>query len=285
MTDLPSLPQTSEAIAPAITYAGAITFVGAATFVGAVALSGAVTFVGAGPGAARHLTLGALQALQTADVVIHDRLAGPEVLALIPSHIRRIDVGKEGFGPSTLQSHINATLVAEALSGAHVVRLKGGDCGIFGRLDEEIAALEAAGLSFEILPGLTASTVAAAAIGQSLTRRGRNAAFRIVTGHDMAGFAEQDWRGMARAGEVAAIYMGKTSARFLQGRLMMHGAAPETPVTLVENVSRADQRVIAATLATFADAAQRLDGPAVILYGLSPRRASSALTHLKEARA
>lgn len=245
----------------------------------------AVTFVGAGPGAAQHLTLGAFRALQAADVVVHDRLVGAEVLALIPAHVRRIDVGKEGFGPSTSQDHINATLVAEALAGAKVVRLKGGDVGIFGRLDEEIEALEAAGLSFAILPGLTASTVAAANIGQSLTRRGRNASLRIVTGHDMEGFAEQDWRGMARAGEVAAIYMGKKSARFLQGRLMMHGAAPETPVTLVENVSRPDQRILAATLATLPEAAQSLEGPAVILYGLAPRRAASALPALKEVRA
>ena len=245
----------------------------------------AVTFVGAGPGAACHLTLGAFAALQAADVVVHDRLVGPEVLALIPPHVRRIDVGKEGFGPSALQSHINATLVAEALTGAKVVRLKGGDCGIFGRLDEEIAALDAADLPFTILPGLTASTAAAAAIGQSLTSRGRNASFRIVTGHDMAGFAEQDWRGMARKGDVTAIYMGKKSARFLQGRLLMHGAAPETPVTLVEYVSRPDQRIVACTLATLPEAALSLEGPAVILYGLTQRRAASALPHLKEARA
>lgn len=245
----------------------------------------AVTFVGAGPGAAAHLTLGALRALQMADVVIHDRLVGDEVMALIPAHVRRIDMGKEGFGPSAAQGDINATLVAEALSGARVVRLKGGDCGIFGRLDEEVEALEAAGLSFRILPGLTAATVAAAEIGQSLTRRGRNAALRIVTGHDMAGFAEQDWRGMARAGEVVAIYMGKKSARFVQGRLMMHGADPATPVTVVENVSRAGQTVRAATLATLADAVGGLSGPAVMLYGLTPRRAHAALAELKEARA
>jgi uroporphyrin-III C-methyltransferase len=237
----------------------------------------AVTFVGAGPGAAAHLTLGAYQALQGADVVIHDRLVGAEVLALIPATARRIDMGKAGFGPSAAQSDINATLVAQALTGARVVRLKGGDCGIFGRLDEEIEALEAAGLSFTILPGLTASTVAAASIGQSLTRRGRNASLRILTGHDIAGFAEQDWSGLARRGEVAAIYMGKKSARFIQGRLMMHGAAADTPVTLIENVSRPDQRVIAASLATLPEAAQALQGPAVILYGLAPRQAASDL--------
>ena len=245
----------------------------------------AVTFVGAGPGAAAHLTLGAFRALQAADVVIHDRLVGDEVLSLIPPHVARIDVGKEGFGPSTTQSTINATLVARAMTGARVVRLKGGDCGIFGRLDEEMDALEAAGLSFAILPGLTSATVAAASIGQSLTKRGRNGALRIVTGHDMEGFAEQDWRGMARAGEVAAIYMGKKSSRFIQGRLMMHGASGDTPVTIVENVSRADQRVIAATLATLPDAVAQAAGPAVLLYGLEPRRARVALSELKEATA
>jgi len=243
-----------------------------------------VVFAGAGPGAADHLTLGVLRALQAADVVIHDRLVGAEVLALIPPQARRIDVGKEGFCPSTTQGDINATLVAEAQTGARVVRLKGGDCGIFARLDEEIEALERAGLGFVILPGLTTASVAAAAIGQSLTRRGRNASLRLITGHDMAGFAEQDWRGLARPGEVAAIYMGKKSARFLQGRLMMHGANPATPVSLCENVSRPDQRVLSATLATLPEAAMQLTGPAVMLFGLAPRAATAALARI-EARA
>lgn len=243
-----------------------------------------VTFVGAGPGSAQHLTLGAYRALQAADVVIHDRLVGAEILALIPASTTRIDAGKEGFGPTTPQSDINAILVAQALTGARIVRLKGGDCGIFGRLDEEMDALEAAGIAFTILPGLTTASVAAATIGQSLTRRGRNASLRIVTGHDMAGFAEQDWRGMARAGEVAAIYMGKKSARFIQGRLMMHGANPATPVSLCENVSRPDQRILSATLATLPEVAAQLTGPALILYGLAPRQAA-ALSQLNEARA
>lgn len=243
----------------------------------------AVTFVGAGPGAAEHLTLGALRALQEAEVVIHDRLVGDEVLALIPAHVQRIDVGKEGFGQSTPQTTINATLVAQAMTGARIVRLKGGDCGIFGRLDEEMDALGAAGLSFRILPGLTSATVAAASIGQSLTKRGRNASLRILTGHDMAGFAEQDWRGLARAGEVAAIYMGKKSARFIQGRLMMHGASGATDITLVENVSRPNQRIIGTSLAQLPEAVALCDGPAVILFGLAPRAASHSLAQLKEA--
>ncbi|MBK8441354.1 MAG: uroporphyrinogen-III C-methyltransferase [Rhodobacter sp.] len=244
-----------------------------------------VLFVGAGPGAADHLTLGAARALQEAEVVLHDRLVGDEVLALIPDHVRRVDVGKEGFGPTTTQAAINALLVAQARTGARVVRLKGGDCGVFGRLDEEIAALEAAGLAFAVLPGLTTASAAAAAIGQSLTRRGRNAGLRILTGHVMEGFAEQDWKGLARSGEVAAIYMGKKSARFLQGRLMMHGADPATPVTVVENASRADQRILAASLATLPAIVADAAGPAILLYGLAPRAAAPALSPLKEAQA
>ena len=242
-----------------------------------------VTFVGAGPGAAAHLTLGAYRALQEAEVVIHDRLVGDEVLALIPAHVARVDVGKEGFGPSVAQGSINAILVAHASTGKRIVRLKGGDCGIFGRLDEEMEALEAAGHAFRILPGLTSASVAAASIGQSLTRRGRNASLRILTGHDMAGFAEQDWRGLARDGEVAAIYMGKKSSRFIQGRLMMHGANPATPVTIVENVSRADQRILGTSLALLPEAIAACAGPAVILFGLAPRQAATALPALKEA--
>ena len=244
-----------------------------------------VLFVGAGPGAADHLTLGAARALQEAEVVLHDRLVGDEVLALIPDHVRRVDVGKEGFGPTTTQAAINALLIAQARTGARVVRLKGGDCGVFGRLDEEIAALEAAGLAFAVLPGLTTASAAAAAIGQSLTRRGRNAGLRILTGHVMEGFAEQDWKGLARSGEVAAIYMGKKSARFLQGRLMMHGADPATPVTVVENASRADQRILAASLATLPAIVADAAGPAILLYGLAPRAAAPALGPLKEAQA
>lgn len=244
-----------------------------------------VTFIGAGPGAAAHLTLGAYKALQAAEVVIHDRLVGAEVLALIPAHALRVDVGKEGFGPSTSQQAIDAALVAQAQTGKRVVRLKGGDCGVFGRLDEEMEALEGAGLGFTILPGLTSAAVAAAAIGQSLTRRGRNTALRIVTGHDIAGFAEHDWAGIARAGAVTAIYMGKKSARYIQGRLMMHGAAAATDVTVVSNVSRPDQQIIGSTLADLPGAVAAATGPAILLVGLAPRAASLSLPHLQEAQA
>jgi uroporphyrin-III C-methyltransferase/precorrin-2 dehydrogenase/sirohydrochlorin ferrochelatase len=242
---------------------------------------GHVTFVGAGPGDPELLTLKARRALHEADVVIHDRLVTPEILELARREATIIDMGKEGFGPSTPQQDIDAAIVLHALNGANVVRLKSGDATIFGRLDEEIEACEAAGVGFTIVPGITSASAAVAAIGQSLTRRGRNSSVRFITGQDVAGYADHDWRALARPGEVAAIYMGKRAARFLQGRLMMHGAAPETPVTLVENASRPEQRIIGTTLGGLADAAG-VEGPALILLGLAPRSAATVMTTLEE---
>jgi uroporphyrin-III C-methyltransferase len=244
---------------------------------------GRVAIIGAGPGDPELLTLRAARLIAGAEVVIHDRLVGPGILALAAPGARLVDAGKEGFGPSTPQAAIHDAMIAAARAGARVVRLKGGDPGVFARLDEEIDALDAAGIGWEIVPGITAAAAAAAAIGQSLTARRRNGALVLLTGHDVAGFAEQDWRALARPGAVAAIYMGRRAARFLQGRLMMHGAAPGTPVTLVENASRADERVLAASLATLPAAAAACAGPAVILWGLAPRAAAAALPALREA--
>jgi uroporphyrin-III C-methyltransferase len=243
-----------------------------------------VAFVGAGPGDADLLTVKALRLIAAADVVIHDRLVNADILALARPGAHLIAAGKEGFGPSTPQEAINAMIVGHALTGATVVRLKGGDPVVFGRLDEEIEAVEAAGLPYEIVPGITAASAAAAAIGQSLTRRGRNAAVRFLTGHDMAGFADHDWRTLARPGEVAAIYMGKKSARFIQGRLVMHGADRATPVTVVENAARPDQRVIATTLGCLpADLkAAALTGPALTFLGLSPRAAEARMSQTQQ---
>ncbi|ETX27188.1 siroheme synthase CysG [Roseivivax isoporae] len=240
---------------------------------------GHVAFVGAGPGDPELLTLKARRALDTADVVIHDRLVAPEILELARREAVMIDAGKEGFGPSMTQGEIDALIVKHAQEGAQVVRLKGGDPTVFGRLDEEIEACDAAGVSWHVVPGITAASASVAAIGQSLTRRGRNASVRFLTGHDMKGFAEQDWRALAAPGGVAAIYMGKRAARFIQGRLIMHGADRATPVTVVENASRADQRVLATTLDALpgAIAEAGLAGPALVLYGLAPRAAEAAL--------
>ena len=246
---------------------------------------GRVDLVGAGPGDPDLLTLKARKLLDQADVVIHDRLVSPEILELARREAVLIDAGKKGFGPSMKQDDICALMVEHAAQGAYVVRLKAGDPGVYGRLDEELDALNAAGIAWGIVPGITSASAATAQIGQSMTKRDRNSALRFLTGHDMKGFAEHDWRGLARSGEVAAIYMGVRGARFIQGRLMMHGAAADTPVTAVENASRTDSRVIATTLgALSADLeASDLSGPAILLYGLAPRAAQSALPHISTA--
>ncbi|HLS57999.1 MAG TPA: siroheme synthase CysG [Paracoccaceae bacterium] len=234
---------------------------------------GFIHIVGAGPGDPELLTLRARRLLHEADVVIHDRLVPQPILELARREALILEVGKTGYGPSWKQEDINALMIRYAEAGNTVVRLKGGDPSVFGRLDEETQALDAAGIGWQVTPGITSASAAAAAIGQSLTRRGRNTAFRILTGHDVNGFAEQDWKSLARPGATAAIYMGTRAAAFLRGRLMMHGAAPDLPVTAIENASRPNQRIIPARLLdlpeTLAGAAIR--GPVMLLFGLSPR--------------
>ncbi|MEJ6402412.1 siroheme synthase CysG [Yoonia sp. 2307UL14-13] len=250
----------------------------------AEAKEGHVDLVGAGPGDPELLTLKARNALDKADVVIHDRLVTGEILELARREAIIIDAGKTGFGPSMKQEDIDALIVQHAQDGHHVVRLKAGDPTVFGRLDEEIEALEAADISYRIVPGITAASAAVANIGQSLTKRQRNSSVRLITGHDTKGYADHDWRALAQPGEVAAIYMGKKSARFIQGRLLMHGADPHTPLTIIENVSRPDQRIVATTLAemepTMTNAG--LTGPAITFYGLAPRDAQANALKLKE---
>lgn len=240
--------------------------------------TGRVDLVGAGPGDPDLLTLKARKLLDKADVVIYDRLVSPEILELVRREAVMVNVGKTGFGPSTKQEEIGAAMVEHARQGAHVVRLKSGDPGVYGRLDEEIDALDAAGVEWAIVPGITAANAASAQIGQSLTKRGRNGAMRFLTGHDVKGFAEQDWRTLARPGQVAAIYMGAKGARFLQGRLMMHGVAPDTPITAVENASRANARIISSTISLLPadlDAATPV-GPVILMLGLEPRNSTFA---------
>ena len=238
--------------------------------------TGHVIFFGAGPGDPELLTLKACKALDRADVVLYDRLVGEPILELARREALLIDVGKTGFGASTTQHEINALLLKHSQNGQIVVRLKGGDATIFGRLGEEIDACEAAQIEWSIVPGITAASAAVATIGQSLTRRQRNASVRFLTGHDMHGFHEQDWQALAKTNTVAAIYMGKKSARFIQGRLLMHGADPKTPVSIVEYASRPDQRIIEARLDHLAETlrAQTVSGPALTLFGLAARKAA-----------
>ena len=237
--------------------------------------SGFVSFVGAGPGDPELLTLKARNRLHDADIVVHDRLVSSQVLELARREVERVSAGKTGYGPSWPQARIDALLIRHARAGRHVVRLKSGDPAVFGRLDEEIEALEAAGIPWEVVPGITAAAGAAADMGVSLTRRGRNSELRLLTARDVDGFAEHDWAALARPGAVAAIYMGKRAAAFLRGRLLMRGAAPSTPVTIVENASRQDKRIVATTLLGLPEALDetQLAGAVVLMFGLLPRDA------------
>lgn len=235
---------------------------------------GRVVLVGAGPGDPELLTLKARKRLHEADVVIHDRLVGPGILDLARREAEIVEVGKMPGGPAWRQEAINALLIDRASAGAMVVRLKSGDPGIFGRLDEELDALSGAGIAWEIVPGITAAASAAASVGASLTRRGRNAAVTLLTGQDMKGFAEHDWKALARPGAAAAVYMGVSAARFVQGRLLLAGADRDTPVTVVENASRPEEVMAAGTLATLPETLARsgIAGPAILFIGIPPRR-------------
>ncbi len=245
---------------------------------------GRVWLMGAGPGDAELLTLKARNLLHEADVVIHDQLVSKPVLELARREAIVIETGKKGFGPSWKQDDINALMIKHAALGHHVVRLKSGDPVIYGRLDEEMDALTDAGIPFNIVPGITAASAAAASIGQSLTKRGRNSSLRILTGHDVDGFADHDWKELAKSGSTAVIYMGKRASTYLRGRLMMFGASENTPITIVENASRPDQRILSTTLLGLPDVISKadVDGPAVILLGLSPRAAMDEIETLEE---
>ena len=213
--------------------------------------------------------------LHDADIVIYDRLVAPEVLELARREATLFEVGKVPDGPSWSQRDINDLMIEHAADGAHVARLKSGDPSLYGRLDEEMDALDAAGISFEIVPGITSAIAAAASIKASLTKRHRNSSLRILTGHNVDGFAEHDWRALAAPGATACVYMGVRAARFLQGRLMIHGAHTDLPLTVIENASRADEKIVTTTLADLPDAISRagIRGPAIIFIGLSPRAA------------
>ena len=234
---------------------------------------GHVSLVGAGPGNPDLLTLAARQKLHSADVIVYDRLVSQGVLDFGRREAEYIYVGKEPKGKSTPQSEINAILIEKALEGLTVVRLKSGDPLIFGRADEEIEALEIAGIGCDIVAGITAAAAAAAEIGASLTTRGHNKAVSFLTGHDTKGFAEHDWKGLAAGGARAAVYMGVGASGFIQGRLLMHGADKRLPVTVVENASRENQIIVATTLERLSEdiTANGIKGPAILLLGYAPR--------------
>ena len=229
---------------------------------------GHVTLVGAGPGDPGLLTLKGLRALQEADVVIHDRLASAAVLDLARRDAERIDVGKRpGAGPS--QDAINALMVEQARRGRRVVRLKGGDPFIFGRGGEEIDALRAAGIRFDVVPGISAAVAAGASAAIPLTDRRHVHAVRQLAGNDAAVLDAFDFSDLAAGRETLAVYMGVAQLPALRARLLRAGVPPELPAALVENASRADERVVATTVARLVDAAGEhgIASPAIALVG------------------
>ena len=239
--------------------------------------AGKVLLVGAGPGDPDMLTTAARRALHAADVIVYDRLVSDGVMELGRREAEYIYVGKTPGEPSIGQQAINDILLQKASEGLLVVRLKSGDPLIFGRADEEIDALQAQGIPIQIIPGITSAAAAAAAIDASLTTRGTNKAISFLTGHDAKGFAEQDWASLARPGGRAAVYMGVGAARFIQGRLMLHGAEADRPVTVVENASRLNQIITYTTLKNLPEdiAAAGIKGPAILLIGYAERRAKT----------
>jgi uroporphyrin-III C-methyltransferase len=226
-----------------------------------------VYLVGAGPGATDLLTLRAARLLQEADIVFHDALIHPDTLALA-AKAEKVAVGKRSGRHSTAQRFINKRLVDAARKHECVVRLKGGDPMLFGRAQEELDALEAAGIACEVVPGITAALAASAQLGVSLTRRGlsRNVAF--VTPRVGIAEAASDWAAAAVHADTAAIYMGAGEAEAITATLLQRGRCGDTPVTLVENASLPDARTLHATLRELPELAAAVgDGPVLILMG------------------
>ncbi|MGE0766816.1 MAG: siroheme synthase CysG [Hyphomicrobiaceae bacterium] len=231
---------------------------------------GRVSLVGAGPGDPDLLTLRAQQRLQEADVIVYDGLVPDAVLEHARRDAIRIFAGKEGYGLSADQADINRILVCEAAKGQKVVRLKGGDPSVFGRAAEEMAALRAAGITVDVVPGITAAHACAASIGLPLTLREKVRHFSVVTGQTGSGLPDLDWKALARPGHAFAIYMGVRSARAITARLLAEGASPDLAAIVVENGTRPGERVLQTTLAGLPEALSRhaIKGPAIIFVGL-----------------
>jgi uroporphyrin-III C-methyltransferase/precorrin-2 dehydrogenase/sirohydrochlorin ferrochelatase len=230
---------------------------------------GSVVLVGAGPGDAGLLTLNALRALQEADVILHDRLVADEVLNLARRDADRICVGKMSGGHSVSQGRINELLLEQARLGRRVVRLKGGDPFIFGRGGEELEFLHQHGIPFEVVPGITAAIACGAYAGIPLTHREYAQSVRFVTAHSGDSMASLDWATLARERQTLALYMGVAGLRTICDQLVQHGRAPSTPVAIIENGSRSNQRVVLATLAELEEAGRvaAVKSPALVIVG------------------
>jgi len=231
---------------------------------------GSVTLAGAGPGDPELLTLKALRALESADVILYDSLVPAEILALARPESEKISVGKMGYGPSCRQDDINALMIAHARAGKHVLRLKGGDPLIFSRAGEELLAAKEAGIPVEIIPGITAAQAAAAALGVPLTHRLHARRLQYVTGHDHKGGLPTniDWKALADPGATTIIYMAKKTLAAFSQTVQEHGLPPETPAVAIINATLPTQHIIKGTIATLPgkmDSAPA--GPVTVLIG------------------
>ena len=230
-------------------------------------MTGTVYLVGAGPGAPDLLTLRAARLLACADVVFHDALVHPDTLALA-TRAQMMAVGKRCGRHSTVQRFINKQLIDAAQRHAIVVRLKGGDPMLFGRAQEEIAALEAGCVPYEVVPGITAALAAAADIGTSLTQRGTVRSFALVTPRVGDGEEPSRWVDGIRDADAGAIYMGAHEAPAVAAALIAAGWSPATPVAIVEDASLPESSVYYTTLGglpAFAD--HPFSGPTLLLVG------------------
>lgn len=234
-------------------------------------MSGFVSFVSSGPGDPELLTLKAARLLAEAEVVLFDDLSAGPILSHCAAGADLIAVGKRAGRPSPKQDHVSRLLVDHAMTGAKVVRLKSGDSGIFGRLEEEITALRKAGIGFEIVPGVPSACAAAAAAGIPLTRRLTSRRVQFVTGADVTGDLPEglNWAALADPNATTVVFMGKRTFPALAAGLQAHGLPPDTPAMMAEAVGHPGQRITRSTLSALGDviAAQAGDGPALILYG------------------
>ncbi|BEM02551.1 MULTISPECIES: siroheme synthase CysG [Serratia] len=228
---------------------------------------GEIALVGAGPGDVGLLTLRGLQVMQQADVVLYDHLVSGEILDLVRRDAERICVGKRAGAHSVIQEETNRLLVELAQQGKRVVRLKGGDPFIFGRGGEELQVAAAAGIPFQVVPGVTAAAGATAYAGIPLTHRDHAQSVTFITGHCRPDGDGLDWADLARARQTLAIYMGTMKAADISQRLIAHGRDAATPVAVISRGTRADQQVQIGTLEELEYLAQRAPLPALLVIG------------------
>lgn len=229
---------------------------------------GTVYLVGAGPGDPDLLTLRAARLLASAELVVHDGLVDPAIMAMIPEGARLVSVAKSRARHTLQQHEINALLVREALAGHDVIRLKGGDPFVFGRGGEEAEACYAAGVPVEVVPGVSAAMGAAAAAQIPLTHRENASIVSFVAGQ-CKGLTDQNWAGLAGVGRTLVIYMGVATSDAIAEKLMADGLAPDMPVAVIENAARPTMRVLRGRLAGLGAlvAKEKVKSPALIVIG------------------